>query len=170
MNFYFILNWKNQGHAFIFAPNDLKFCVQNLTTITQKNDKIAIVKFCLQIAQNCNQSCTNFQFSQRVVQFIFLPPGGLWCHMQIISSWRELIYSHVDTLNIEIRPLYQEIQAEQVGCKICDGTQNGTDSLQYYKGQYSKIYIDENSLVEYSKEKTEGYIKLVFIYVNLLKT
>ena len=30
----------------------------------QKNYKIAIVKFCLKIAQNHNQSCANFQFSK----------------------------------------------------------------------------------------------------------
>ena len=49
-NFNFILNRKNQRHAFIFAQNNLKFFVQNLRNITH------------------NQSCTNFQFSQFKVQ------------------------------------------------------------------------------------------------------
>ena len=62
LNFDLILNLKNQRHAFIFARNDLKFFVQNLITITQKSYKIAIVKFCLYIVPNCDQSHTNFQF------------------------------------------------------------------------------------------------------------
>ena len=57
-----------------------------------------------------------------ISQFQFSPPGGLWRHLQIISSFRELQYGHLDTLNIKIHPLSKEIQAEQVGCKIRDGT------------------------------------------------
>ena len=67
-NFDFILNWENQRHAFIFAQNDLKFFVLNFRTTSQKNDKIVIVKFCLYVVQNCNQSCVNFQFSKFKVQ------------------------------------------------------------------------------------------------------
>ena len=67
-NFDFILNWENQRHAFIFAQNDLKFYVPILRTTMQKNDKIAIVIFCLHIVRNCNQSCANFQFLKFKVQ------------------------------------------------------------------------------------------------------
>ena len=52
------------------------------------------------------------------VQFQFSPPGGLWRHLQIFSSCWELLYGHLATLNIKICPLFKEIQAEQVGCKI----------------------------------------------------
>ena len=89
-NFDLNLNQENCHHAFISAQNNLKFFVQNFSTIMQKNYKIAMVKFCLQIAQNCDQSCANFQFSPRVVQFKFSPPGGLWRHLQIILSCLEL--------------------------------------------------------------------------------
>ena len=101
----------------------------------------AIVKFYLLIARNCDQSCANTQFSPRVVQFKFSPPGGLWCHLQIISSCRKLQYGHLDTLNTKICPLFQEIQAEQVGCKICDGTQQQQDSLQYCIGSYASFVV-----------------------------
>ena len=47
LNFDLILNRENQRHALMFARNDLKFFVQNLRTIMQKNYKIVIVKFCL---------------------------------------------------------------------------------------------------------------------------
>ena len=75
-------------------------------------------------------SMVDFQFSPRVVQFKFSPPGGLWHHLQMISSCQDLRYGCLDTLNIEIRLLFQEIQAEQV-----DAWRNGgTDNLWYYKG------------------------------------
>ena len=38
---------ENRRPAFIFGRNDLRFFVKNLGTITQKNDKIAIITFCL---------------------------------------------------------------------------------------------------------------------------
>ena len=37
-------------------------------TIIQKNYQMAIIKFCLYIAQNCDQSCANFQFLKFKVQ------------------------------------------------------------------------------------------------------
>ena len=74
---------------------------------------------------------------------------GLWRHLQIISSCWELCYSCLDTLNIKIHLLFQKIQAEQVGCKIFDGTHTEdthTDSLRYYLGyisvlSFSSIYV-----------------------------
>jgi len=35
-NFDFILNRENQSHTFFFAPNDMKFFVQNPRPTTQK--------------------------------------------------------------------------------------------------------------------------------------
>ena len=137
--------------------------MQNLRTITQKKYKIAIVQFCLYIAQNCDQSCTNFQFSHRAVQLKFSPPGGLWCHLQIISSCWQLQYGHLDTLNIKIRQLFQEIQAEQVGCKICDGQRNGReDTLLYYIGFCS--YLLDQMLISQDMQQcpmTVYYMKIL---------
>ena len=51
--------------------------MQNLRTIIQNNYKIAIVKFCLQIARNCNQSCTTFQFFKVYSsKFVYCNPTG----------------------------------------------------------------------------------------------
>ena len=44
----------------------------------------------------------------------------------MILSCRGEQYSRLDTLNIKIRPLFKEIWAEQVGCKILDGRTDGT--------------------------------------------
>ena len=54
--------WKNSRHAFIFDQNDLKFLCEILEPQHKKKYKIAIVKFCLYIVLNCNQSHANFQF------------------------------------------------------------------------------------------------------------
>ena len=51
------------------------------------------------------------QFSPRVVKFKFSPPGGLWRHLQIISSCGELRYGRLDTLNVKIHPLFQNLLA-----------------------------------------------------------
>ena len=63
-NFDFILNRENQRHAFIFAQNYLKyfFLCKILEPQCKKYYEIAIVKFCLHIVQNGNQSHANFQF------------------------------------------------------------------------------------------------------------
>ena len=46
-----------------FCSKQLKiFCVQSQNHNAKKNYKIAIVKICPYIVQNCNQSHTNFQF------------------------------------------------------------------------------------------------------------
>ena len=57
------------------------------------------------MTRNRDQSRANFQFSPRAVKFKFSPPGGLWCHLQIISSYWKHRYGRLDTLNIKIRPI-----------------------------------------------------------------
>ena len=54
----------SQVFQFYFSPPQRLMVI----LITQKNNKIAIVKFCLQIARNCDQSRANFQFSKFKVQ------------------------------------------------------------------------------------------------------
>ena len=91
----------------------------------------------------------NTQFSPRVVQFKFSPPGGLWRHLQIISSCRKLRYRRLDTLNIKICSLFKEIQAEQVGYKICyrgGGTWNSHSLVLYrIKKEDTELLVDQES-------------------------
>ena len=64
-----------------------------------------------------------------------------------ISSCWELGYGHLDTLNIKIGPLFKEVFAEQVGCKICDGWNAGGQPpvlywmcLYVFEGMYLSLY------------------------------
>ena len=61
------------------------------------------------------------------------------CHLQMILSCRGDRHGRLDTLNIKIRPLFQEIKAEQVGCKIRDRRRNGT------AGQPPVLYVLDNT-------------------------
>ena len=47
-----------------------------------------------------------------IFQFNFWPPGRKWRHLQVILSCGGDQYSHLDTLNIKIRPLFQILLTE----------------------------------------------------------
>ena len=129
-NFYLNLNRENCRNALIFAQNYFKFFVYNCGTITQKNHKIALVKFCPQIGCNVDQNCANLQFSPRVVQFHFWPPRRYWRHLPMILSCRGERYGRLDTLNVKIHPLFQNLLAFLMEAKKWEkseehGTRNG---------------------------------------------
>ena len=116
--------------------------------------------------RNRDQSCTNAQFSPRVVQFKFSPSGGLWRHLHIISSYQELQYGRVETLNIKIRLLFQNLLSFLMEARKWEKSEerrrNGTEE------ERNLIHIEEDCTVIYYHTEGIPYC-IVPLYTIILR-
>ena len=87
--------------------------------------KIAVVLFCLYIVRNCNQSCTYFQFSPRVVLFKFSPANNLIILGTWTWSFRQLEHQNPSIISGDIGRA-RSVQQFRNGRTEQNGTERST--------------------------------------------